>query len=332
LNRKYLVAIGLSSTLLIGSSVVALADPSLEEINAFLNNTIKIELNGQEVQLQDEQGRQLIPITYEGRTYLPIRSIGSALDMTVTWDSVNNRVTLQKGILIGKWSDVNKGTVMELTIDGKLLRAGVEVGEYNVLDGKSVRIISKGKETTIYYELSGNTLKWGPQLDQTFQKMSNPPSISAQDNNPISVALNGTYKIENDSIRLTNGKNEKDIAPDSATKIITRVWGEPAVGDLNADGSNDVALVLAQNPGGSGTFYYVAASIRDRESQHFISTNSILLGDRIALQNISIEKGTIIVNYADRKKGESMSTRPSVGFSKYLHIDGNTLKEVKEEL
>ena len=87
---------------------------------------------------------------------------------------------------------------------------------------------------------------------------------NTQTTNPYKViltSLNSTYKIENVSIKLINGKSIMEIVPGSASKLITTVWKQPVVGDLNGDKINDAALILIQNGGGSGTFYYVAANI-----------------------------------------------------------------------
>ena len=41
------------------------------------------------------------------------------------------------------------------------------------------------------------------------------------------------------------------------------MFGKPAYGDLNRDGRDDAVLFRMHDPGGSGTFYYVAAEIAD---------------------------------------------------------------------
>lgn len=141
---------------------------------------------------------------------------------------------------------------------------------------------------------------------------------------------NATYAIEGDSITLINGKAEKEIAPGSASKIEVMVWGEPTT-DLKADEANDAALILTYSAGGSGTFYYIAAALQDPQSGEAIGTNAILLGDRIAPENISIDNRTIVVNYADRKSNEPMSSSPSVGITRTFEIQGTDLVEVTSE-
>lgn len=136
--------------------------------------------------------------------------------------------------------------------------------------------------------------------------------------------LNATYMVDGQSVTLVNGRAEEAAAPGSASQITTTVFGEPVSGDLNADGKTDAALILVQDTGGSGTFYYAAAEINTTGAAT-MGTNAILLGDRIAPQNIDIENGQVVVNYADRAPGEPMTTQPSVGVTKYFVLSGDEL-------
>jgi len=135
---------------------------------------------------------------------------------------------------------------------------------------------------------------------------------------PSTSYKDGTYQIDGKFITLLDGLSEMEAAPGSASKIITRYFGNEAFGDLNADGVDDVAFLLTQDGGGSGTFYYVVAALGSDSG--YQGTNAVFLGDRIAPQNTSIENGMIIVNYADRKPDESFDVQPSVGVSKHLKI------------
>jgi hypothetical protein len=136
---------------------------------------------------------------------------------------------------------------------------------------------------------------------------------------------NNTYTIEGQEIILINGKSEKDI-PDSASKITTQYFGNEVIADLNTDGIKDVAFLLTQNSGGSGTFYYVATVISSKNG--YVGTNAIFLGDRIAPQITEFQNGKIIVNYAERKPDEPMTAIPSVGVSRYFKITDSNLAEI----
>ncbi len=136
---------------------------------------------------------------------------------------------------------------------------------------------------------------------------------------------NISYKIDGKDVLLANGVSEAEAVPGSASKIITRYFGNEAVGDFNGDGMDDVAFLLTQDAGGSGTFYYAVAALKT--SSGYIGTNGILLGDRIAPQTTEFRNGYIIVNYAERAANEPMTARPSIGVSKYLVVENNNLIE-----
>lgn len=146
--------------------------------------------------------------------------------------------------------------------------------------------------------------------------------------NPVPVSkgvdpLNTTYIINDVPIAFLNGMAETNT---SGTKVTSSFFGQPVIGDINGDGINDAVSYITQNQGGSGTFFYVVAAIATTNTT--VGTNAILLGDRIAPQNIQIQNGSVIANYADRKPGEPMTTRPSEEVSAYLVVMGTTLKRI----
>lgn len=133
----------------------------------------------------------------------------------------------------------------------------------------------------------------------------------------ISVAIQGEI------FELKNGVVEKETVLGSATKNIVRVFGEPVLGDLDSDGDSDVAILLENNPGGSGTFYYAVLAINNG-TDGYEATNTMYLGDRIAPQTVEVHDGRAVFNYAERKTGEPMTAQPSVGKSVWINLDKNT--------
>lgn len=132
------------------------------------------------------------------------------------------------------------------------------------------------------------------------------------------------YVIDGVRVRLTDGVSETASAPGSASKIVTRYFGNEVKTDLDGDGREDVAFLLTQETGGSGVFYYVVGALNTERG--YVGSDAVLLGDRIAPQTTGVDvsggkKGVIVVNYADRKVGESMTTRPSMGKSIWLKLD-----------
>jgi hypothetical protein len=136
---------------------------------------------------------------------------------------------------------------------------------------------------------------------------------------------NATFIIEGRTVTLTNGISEIEAAPGSASKITTRYFGNEARGDLNGDGLADVGFLVTQSTGGSGTFYYAVVTLQ--LTNGYEGTNAALLGDRIAPQTTELRNGELIVNFADRRAGEPMTTPPSVGISKSFKVVSGSLVE-----
>jgi len=136
---------------------------------------------------------------------------------------------------------------------------------------------------------------------------------------------NATYTIQGQKVTLKNGISEVSVAPGSASKIVTRYFGNEVNYDFNGDGREDEAFILTQETGGSGIFYYVVVVLNTING--FVGSDGVLLGDRIAPQTTEMGKGNIvIVNYADRKPEESFAVQPSVGKSMWLLLDPKTMQ------
>lgn len=144
---------------------------------------------------------------------------------------------------------------------------------------------------------------------------------------PTADFKDATYEIEGQKIKLKNGLAKTEVSPDSVAKITTEYFGNEAYGDLNLDGLSDVAFLLTQDGGGSGIFFYAVVALSSEKG--YIGTNAIFLGDRIAPQTTEIKDGQVVVNYAERAEGEPMSSKPSLGVSKYLKVINTKLVEVE---
>ncbi len=139
---------------------------------------------------------------------------------------------------------------------------------------------------------------------------------------------NATYEIDGKPVTLVDGVSVVAAAPGSAAKITTQYFGNEVTHDFDGDGRPDTAFILTQNTGGSGTFFYVVAALN--KPSGFVGSKGFLLGDRIAPQTTEISrdlnKNVLIVNYADRKTGESFAVMPSVGKSVWLLLNVKTVQ------
>ncbi len=153
------------------------------------------------------------------------------------------------------------------------------------------------------------------------------PAISQEGSVQAFDARNAAFVVDGREIVLANGSSELPIATGSATKVATRYFGNEARGDLNGDGSEDIAFLISQTTGGSGTFYYAVVALKTADG--YQTTNAFLIGDRIAPQSTVIPTGSreLQINYADRKIGEPMTAQPTQGKTLLLKVTAEGVLE-----
>lgn len=100
MSKKWLITTIVAGMTVTGSAGVY-AGSKLQQIKAYLNHGLGIVVDGTPYWLKDGNGKTLTPITYEGTTYLPIRSIADALDVPVAYDAANAKVRIGSGAETG---------------------------------------------------------------------------------------------------------------------------------------------------------------------------------------------------------------------------------------
>lgn len=157
------------------------------------------------------------------------------------------------------------------------------------------------------------------------------PTQAPQTSASIRQALpNAAYPIEGTSTgkaQLKDGVFEESVAPGSATKTKIRLGKEQVFGDVNADGTEDAVVTLVVDPGGSGTFTYLALVLNETGTAKPLA--AVLLGDRIIVKSMAIQSGRIAVNILSRKPDEPMSAEPKVEITRTFKLQGDTLLEAK---
>lgn len=139
----------------------------------------------------------------------------------------------------------------------------------------------------------------------------------------VSDVKDMTYVVGTETFTLKNGVAEKDYTPSSASKNVLRIFGEPVYGDLNGDGkATDAAVLLQNDAGGSGMFYYAVLVMNNNGL--YQPTNTMFLGDRIAPQTVEIQEGRALYNFAVRRADEPFTMPPSIGKSIWVHYDAKT--------
>lgn len=140
---------------------------------------------------------------------------------------------------------------------------------------------------------------------------------------------NAEYLIGGEKIQLENGRAEREISPQAASQEVTQIFGNELLADLNGDGREDIAFIITQNGGGTGTFFYAVAALNMEKG--FVGSDGYFLGDRIAPQSTNmsqnpVHKNVVVFNYADRAPQEPMVAQPSIGKSAYLKLDEKTMR------
>ncbi|MHA7963727.1 stalk domain-containing protein [Paenibacillus sp. CAU 1782] len=97
MKKKLLVTLAAGALILTSAAAGAYGATNLQAIKANLNLGLQFKLNGESWIPKDAKGKNVYPITYNGTTYLPIRSAGEALGVEVGWEASNNTVWLGEG-------------------------------------------------------------------------------------------------------------------------------------------------------------------------------------------------------------------------------------------
>ncbi|MFN8458965.1 MAG: WG repeat-containing protein [Anaerolineae bacterium] len=105
-----------------------------------------------------------------------------------------------------------------------------------------------------------------------------------------------TYQewTKSDALKLANGEFRHKYDESSASEFAVKLVEPTAFGDLNQDGLDDAAAILAVDGGGSGTFYYLAAVINEQGQPK--NRGILALGDRSQIKSVTIDAGQVVVN------------------------------------
>ena len=116
---------------------------------------------------------------------------------------------------------------------------------------------------------------------------------------------NMTYKsawTRSGTVKLTDGVYSEPAAPGSATRTRIALSDRVPYGKLN--GQQAAVVILVTDPGGSGTFYDLAAVVLRKEKPVNVAVTN--LGDRVTINSLSIRENLVIVDLLVQRPGEPM--------------------------
>lgn len=107
-------------------------------------------------------------------------------------------------------------------------------------------------------------------------------------------------------VTLSGGRYEGEpYVEGGASRPVVTLLGDPrAKSDVDGDGVDDVAVVLALNTGGSGSFMHLA--LVTSQNGNVDNPAAVLLGDRVRVTAIEIVAGEIRTELLDFAPGDAM--------------------------
>lgn len=124
--------------------------------------------------------------------------------------------------------------------------------------------------------------------------------------------------VQNVPIQLANGEFKGTVNGIELTAVL-----QPGVqfGDLNADGLDDAAMVLAENTGGSGSFYSLVV-IFSREGK-YQQAPGLLIDDRPIINSLSINNGKVTADVVVHGPNDPMANPTQGEIQEYSLVGEN---------
>jgi len=213
-----------------------------------------------------------------------------------------------------------------LAFDGKRLNYTCQTGS----DEAQVGLL--GELQKIDDVLMGEKVVIGRQESGFFIKESEMvpvSSVSYTAPDPrVQVLRNMTYQgIYQEPVQLTEGKYEGEpfVEGGASRPTVTLLDDFIAFGDLNGDGLDEAAVILAENSGGSGTFIYLALIMGQKGALANVATQ--LLGDRVQPKALSIEAGEIVATTVTHGPDDPLCCPSQEATLRYQLIDGKLAEQ-----
>ncbi len=144
------------------------------------------------------------------------------------------------------------------------------------------------------------------------------------------VLRNATYQgIYDEPVTLADGTyaGEPFVEGGASRPTVTLIDQLATLGDLNWDGLEDAAVVLAENSGGSGVFVYLAAVLSAEGGPANVDT--LLLGDRVDIRSLTIQGGEILLTMLTQGPDDPFCC-PSLEVTPRYRLEAGKLAELTD--
>jgi heat shock protein HslJ len=111
----------------------------------------------------------------------------------------------------------------------------------------------------------------------------------------------------------------------SARRTVTFARDFRTTGDLDGDGTEEAVVLLAENRGGSGTFYYLA--VVGRKHGQPVNLGTAFIGDRVKVRAARIDGGRLLVDLLQAGPQDSLCC-PGELVTATWELSGDRLREI----
>ena len=246
MNNNLKVILGTIAGVLIGGMTVVIAN---QTIQALQNTGIKISLNGEIQEFKDETtGEKQYPITYNSRTYLPLRNVAQLSGLEVDYDNKSNTALLTKNAGINE-IDISKGGEHSTEYINDLQNRLKNIKQSLVNSGRFVLSAAHDSNTdNDYFKYWGTSYRYGGGIeffdnDTFFYSVgiwadtldrSGTYIIDMYNNKIIyrfanGMILEGTYKLENNKITEVSYIESGEYLEDGPIYVTLRAQTEDEI-------------------------------------------------------------------------------------------------------
>ena len=230
---KRVGALVLCAALAAGSLAVAAGAAQASSVTAQLSPNISIVVDGTARTFYNAAGAEVHPITYNGTTYLPIRSIGELMGKNVNWDQNTLTVTLS-GQRTGTVSGTPDSAAVTQQVTAQLHP------EYTIVVDGSARTFTDANGAAVYPLLYNGSIYLPIRaIGQLMGKTVNWNGASST----VTLA-SGSQVTDADSFNQTGNTNTGNTNTGTTT----------TTGSITADRAKEIALSHAGLTAGQVTF------------------------------------------------------------------------------
>ena len=155
-------------------------------------------------------------------------------------------------------------------------------------------------------------------------------SVSAGElEKPLAKGLEGitirSMWFSSGTVTLKNGEYRGPAKPGSSSEIVVKLTDKRALGEVN--GKEAAVVVLATDPGGSGTFYDIVLLFM--RSAEWSYADAARLGDRVRVHSVTINNNEIIIDMTEHGSGDALCC-PTKDVTRRFTVQADYLAAVRE--